>query len=137
MTYGPDNIASIKAQGKFEDYLQMERDLVQSLKTARLVEVAENGGGRMKIAHIDGSYGYGPRVGRKDEPDMVIESAAYSWFPVGERIDHGWSKEWSNFPTINAAKQYARAALKNHLEAVAERILRDAQERLASLEAAV
>lgn len=134
MTYTAENIADIKRGGNFEGYMAMERKLVETLSAAKLVEtVDDRGNGEMSIAHLRGEYAAWMREGEKGE--WIYESSAFSRH--GKTLESGpLSREWSNFPTMNAAKQYARAALRNHLEGVAAEVLKEARERLASLEAA-
>lgn len=127
MTYTAQNIANIKRDGKMDDYIAMERQLIDNLKNATLVETGDDGEGRMQFAHIYGTWSAG---------EDFINAEGGVW-ASDVKCDFGdFRKEWKNFQSMNAARQYARAALRNHISAFAATVLADAKGRLASLEAA-
>lgn len=129
MTYTAENILNIKRDGKLDVYLETERKLIASLEGAEIEETEKtSGSGEMKLAHFYGRYSAGEDF--INASGGVFASDAFSSF--GDL-----SEEWKNFPTLNAAKQYARAALRNHLQGVATDALKKAKARLASLEAAI
>lgn len=122
MTYTAENIRSLKRDGGFDDYVQMEQALVAKLANAEMVD---EGDGEIRIAYMHGGYSAWEN-GSTGKYDC---SCGTAYGPL--------DKEWTDFPTLNAARQYARAALRNHLTALKGEVLASTRQRLAALEAAI
>ncbi len=118
MTYTAKNIEQIKRDGKFDAYVEMERALINKIEGSELVD----DGKTITFAHFYGEYG------------VVVDGRLFSGFAQSGVV--GINKEWGNFQSENAARQYARAALRNCILETAADILGKAKERLAQLEAA-
>jgi hypothetical protein len=128
MAYTAQNIANIKRAGNLNEYIAMERKLIESLRGAEITETDTSlGGGRMQTAHIYGEYSAG---------EDFINAKGGIYASDARCLFGDMDKEFKNFQSLNAAKQYARAALRNHIQAFADSVLSDANSRLAALEAA-
>lgn len=111
--YTPENIARIVANGELSNYTQMEADLIGKLDGSDLVDDAAEG--RMTLAYMYGTY-----AAWLEQDGTYTATVDTSYGPLG--------KSWTGFATENAARQYARAALRNHLTRLAADVLRHARE---------
>lgn len=128
MTYTAENIRNLKRDGLLGDYIAMTRETIAKLEAAELVESGTDGKGFMEIAHFHGWWEAGEDSFRGH--GGTFASSVHGHFWTGKN-------EWVNFPTLHAASQYAKAALRNHLTALAKDVLAENRRRLAVLEAAL
>lgn len=123
MAYSAENINDIKRAGRLEDYIAMERELIERLEDAKIEHDVQ---GRDSVS-------YGHLYGR-----IWIDSDVKNSFDVVATVSAGsdWSKRWSGESfgdNQQRARAYAVAALSSQLKGDAARILGAARGRLATL----